>query len=240
MSISDPVESRRSRSRRADDRTWVTSAPVAAKTAVFSSAPVPAVRGLAVSMVTRSARLADRDPADAPRRCRCRAARRRSSARARGWPAVRASPGRAAPRTGRSRRGCRCRGSAGSPASCSAWPGRCRRQVALGGRAEADVVPVAPSSAMSSSVRWVACTTVVPGPSRPSSCEQPRSGYAVRREAVLVLARLLGQVDVQRVRARGTTCELVARHRPHRVDRGAATSRRRAPRSAQRSASPSQ
>ncbi len=36
--------------------TWTTSAAVAANTAVCSSAPVPAVRGLAVSRVTRSAR----------------------------------------------------------------------------------------------------------------------------------------------------------------------------------------
>ena len=56
---------------------------------------------------------------------------------------------------------------------------------------------------------------------QPLVVEQARGRDAVRREAVLVLARLLGEVDVQRV-ATAEDVELVARHRAHRVDRGRA------------------
>ena len=45
------------------------------------------------------------------------------------------------------------------------------------------LVPVVPSSSMSSSVRWVACTTVVSGPSRSAPCSS-RVGvtpYAARQ-----------------------------------------------------------
>ena len=51
---------------------------------------------------------------------------------------------------------------------------------------------------MSASVRWVACTTVVPGPSSAVVVEQPGRGDAVRRQAGVVLGDLLGEVDVQR------------------------------------------
>ena len=82
------------------------------------------------------------------------------------------------------------------------------------------LVPVAPSSAMSSSVRWVACTTVVPGPSSAGVGEQLGRGDAVRREAGVVLGDLLGEVDVQRLPGRlDDDRQLLARHRADRVDR---------------------
>ena len=104
-------------------------------------------------------------------------------------------------------------------------------QVALGRRAHADrTCRRCPSSPMSSSVRWVACTAVVRGPSRPRSCSS-RVGvtpYAARQASFS--AALLGDVHVQRRlvrRPRRRPCELVGRHRPHRVRRGADHARRR-------------
>ncbi len=88
----------------------------------------------------------------------------------------------------------------GRPASASP-PGRpdAVGQVAFGGRAEADTVcRLSPSRSRSSSVRWVACTAVVAGPSTPCSVQQRGRRAAVRGAAGVVLGRLLGQVHVQR------------------------------------------
>ena len=56
------------------------------------------------------------------------------------------------------------------------------------------------SAAMSSSVRWVAWTSVLSGVRCPASAKHLRRGHAVRRQALLVLRDLLGEVDVQRRR----------------------------------------
>ena len=118
----------------------------AAKTTAPSSRPAPAVRGLAGSTTTRSARW---PTAIAPASSQPSEAwpvgggggeqlGGRSSARAAGWPAARRARRRASPRRGRSRRGCRSRGSAGRPASCEpAARADAVAEVALGGRAEA-------------------------------------------------------------------------------------------------------
>ena len=56
---------------------------------------------------------------------------------------------------------------------------------------------------------------------QPLVVEQPGRRDAVRRQAGLVLGDLLGEVDVQR-RPAAEHVQLVARHGPHRVDRGRA------------------
>ena len=50
---------------------------------------------------------------------------------------------------------------------------------------------------MSSSVRWVACTALVSGPSTPRVGEHLGGRDAVRRQAGVVLRDLLGEVDVE-------------------------------------------
>ena len=198
----EPPRSRRSRRRargrrpprspcrtttRPSTTTWVTSSAAAAKTAVCSSAPVPAVRGRAsVSSVTRSARrptairagVVEAEAVVAGRAWRPRAARPRSSGRAAGWPAARRARRPASPRTGRSPRGCRSPASAGCPASCSARLGPdAVAEVALGGRAEAGVGRAARrGSRTSSSVRWVAWTARGQRAERAGVGEQPGSG----------------------------------------------------------------
>ena len=59
-------------------------------------------------------------------------------------------------------------------------------------------VPVRARRATSSSVRWVACTAVVAGPSAPAVVQERGRGAAVGGEAGGVLVGLLGEVDVQR------------------------------------------
>ena len=221
-----------------DDRpstiTWMTSSAVAAKTAVFSSAPVPAVRGVVGVEGDQVGALPDRDRAGVVEaeagvpvvRGRGQQLGRGPVAALAGWPAARRARPRASPRTGRSPRGCRCRASARLPASCSRAAGAdAVAEVALGGGAEAGVgAGCSPSSRMSSSVRWVAWTAVVPRPSSAGVGEHLGRGAAVRRDARLVLGDLLGEVDVQRARrapAPATTRHLVARHGADGVDRRA-------------------
>ncbi len=102
-----------------------------------------------------------------------RAARRPTSVHAPGSPAARASRRRASPRTGRSRHGCPTRASAASPRRGGSATVRCRRRgrVRWWGRSTR-YVPDSPSSRTSSSVRWVAWTAVVIGPSTPSSASR--------------------------------------------------------------------
>ncbi len=101
---------------------------------------------------------------------RRRSALRRTSGRAGGWRVARPSRPRASPRRGRSPRGCRSPSVSGLPASCS-----CRLGPTPSPRSRSVVgqkqlwVPVAPRWAMSSEVRWVACTALVSGPSTPWS-----------------------------------------------------------------------
>ena len=139
------------------------------------------------------------------------------------WPAVRAAPARAAPRTGRSPRAGReprlrraaGRRPAGAPARCRRpgpvrWWGRSRR-----------AVPVPPSRAMSSSVRWVACTAVVGGPSSPCRASSSVGRAAVEGLHRGVLGRLLAEVDVQRPgrdAASADRARSLAGHGPDRVD----------------------
>ena len=186
--------------------TWVTSSATAAKTAVFSSAPVPAVRGLAASSVTRSARwpTAIRPTSSQPRESWPRRGgleqlgRRPVPALLRGQPLVElhgahlleqvdhrvAVAAQGEPRPGVVRGDgwgrCRRRGRA-------RWSGRSRRRA--GPRR---------SGAMSSSVRcvaWTAGRVLVEGA---GLGDDLRRGQAVGREALLVLRHLLGQVEVQR------------------------------------------
>ena len=188
--------------------TWVTSSATAAKTAVCSSAPVPAVRTWSVSIVTRSARLADRDragvvPAEASRAAVPAVQQlggRPVAALLRGEPLVEldgahlleqvdhgvAVGAEREPRAGvverAARARCRRRGRA-------RWWGRSRR-----------TPRASPISRMSSSVRWVACTSVLRSVEVAGLGEDLGRGEAVRREALLVLGDLLGEVDVQRRR----------------------------------------
>ena len=72
-------------------------------------------------------------------------------------------------------------------------------------------VSLPPSSLMSPSVRWVACTTVVRGPSTPASYSTAAGVPPVRGQTGVVLGDLLGQVDVQRrtvPRATSTTAPI--------------------------------
>ena len=162
------------------------------------AAPAPAVRAAPVATVTRSAGAAD--ARCGPRRSsRARGARRGRGVqqlgadvnrRARRWPAARrVSTARALLEAGRStawlslprrqrRAGLEQRAGRADPVA----------QVALGRRAEADAGAAAPPSrAMSSAVRWVACTAVVRGPSAPGVGEQRGRGAAVGGEAGVVL-----------------------------------------------------
>ena len=146
-----------------------------------------------------------------------------------GRPAARPSPGRAAPRTGRSPRGCRCRCVIRQPASCSrrAGPMPSARSRSVVGVMQT-LVPVVPSSSMSSSVRWVACTTVVSGPSRSASCSS-RVGvtpYAARQASFSATCSERWTCSGARP---WKTAQLVARHRPHRVDGRRAVARARRP-----------
>ena len=81
--------------------------------------------------------------------------------------------------------------------------------------------PAPPSTSMSSSVRWVPCTTAVRGPSAPASASSPVGVRPVAASAVRVLRGLLGQVHVQHAVGTGRLHHgrhLGDRHRPHGVD----------------------
>ena len=79
-------------------------------------------------------------------------------------------------------------------------PGRCRRprsRSVVGQRHTPVRCPVRVGD-VRRSVRWVACTAVVRGPSTPCVAQQRGRRAAVHRQALLVLGGLLGEVDVQR------------------------------------------
>ena len=189
--------------------TCTTSAAVAANTAVCSSAPVPAVRGLAVSRVTRSARCPTAiDPASANPRL--------------AWPVAAASSSAAVqcPRSWLASRSSISRPRISSNGSITAWlslpsvirqPACCSRaggtdavgEVALGGGRDADVgaggaeqLDVVVGEVGRVHDRGVGAEEV-------RLVQQPGRGDAVRREAGLVLGDLLGEVHVQRRAARG-------------------------------------
>ena len=86
-----------------------------------------------------------------------------------------------------------------APASSSrrAGPMPSARSRSVVGHRQA-VTPAPPSSATSSSVRCVAWTAVKRSDSAPASASSAGRRAAVRREALLVLLRLLGDVRVQR------------------------------------------
>ena len=207
--------------------TWVTSAAVAAYAAVCSSAPVPAVRGLAVSRVTRSA--------GAPTSIRVEPACRRADQLGGGPVAALPVASRSSissPRISSNRsmtawlslpRVSR------PPASCSrrAGPMPSPRSRSVVGQMQT-LVPVVPSSSTSSlgQVRRVHDRGV--RSEQVGLVQQPGRGDAVRREAVVVLGDLLGEVDVQR-RSAVEDRQLLARHRAHRVDRRRAVARRARP-----------
>ena len=108
----------------------------------------------------------------------------------------------------------------GAPASCSARAGpmpSARSRSVVGHRHTP--VPEPPSSAMSASVRWVACTAVVRRPEHALGGEQAGRRQPVAGEARGVLGGLLGEVHVQgtALGGLGDDGERVAGHRPHRV-----------------------
>ena len=120
-----------------------------------------------------------------------------------GWPAARPSRRRASPRTCRSPRGCRCRGSAARRRRPGRGPGRCRRPgpVRWSGRSRRRC-RCRRAVLTSASVRWVACTAVVSGAEHAVPVEQLGGGAAVHGPALLVLGALLGEVHVQRAGVR--------------------------------------
>ena len=141
-------------------------------------------------------------------------------------PGVRPSRVRASRGTGRRRRSGRSRGRSGRRRRPGAWPGRCRRR----GRprwwgTSPRSTPAAPSSARSSSVRWVACTTLSRGVSAPSAVEDAGRRGPVRGQAVGVLLRLLREVDVQRHVGGQAGEDRPASRRPARRARSAARRR---------------
>ena len=211
--------------------TWTTSAAVAANTAVCSSAPVPAVRGVVVSRVTRSARAPTRiSPASGKPRLEWPVAVPAvSSSAALQWPRL-----CCASRSSISTARISSNGSitawlslprvSGLPASWSSrlGPTPSPRSRSVVGQKQA-TVRVVPRWRMSSVVTRVACTAVVIGPEDPVVGEQLGRGGAVRRHAGVVLLGLLGDVHVQRPAGRRLDDDrhLLGRHRADGVDRGA-------------------
>ena len=129
-------------------------------------------------------------------RRRARAPRRRCARAAPGAGRIRAG---AAPRTSRASPGCRSRSSIGTPASSQ--PGRSQRPSprlasVLGQRTMP--APLAATAAISCAVEWVAWTSCQRA-SRPAFAneplDRPRAG---RADALVDLAGLLGDVDVDR------------------------------------------
>ena len=191
-------------------------------------APVPRVRMVSRSTVTRSARWpsAIRPASSKPsERCPSYVAAA-SSSRADQWP-----------RCWVASRSCISTARISSNRSITAWlsepsvrvaPASCNRRAGPMPSARSrsvvgqkqTLVRLSPSSRMSSSVRWVACTAVVSGPSAPASASSWVGVMPVAVEAGLVLRDLLGEVHVQRLALRrlDDDRELVARHRAHRVD----------------------
>ena len=84
--------------------------------------------------------------------------------------------------------------------------------------------PQPPSRSRSPASTWMACTTVVRGPSTSSSYSSLAGRYAVERLARVVLGLLFRHVHVQRgappVRPGHHRVHLVPRHRADRMDRG--------------------
>ena len=83
------------------------------------------------------------------------------------------------------------------------WPARSPARCRPLGRARSwdtgrSWYPDDPSSSMSAAVRCVPCTAVVSGPSTPACASSAGRGHPRGGQALLVLARLLGEVYVQR------------------------------------------
>ena len=225
--LGDPGEQQR-RHHLPPDR--LASAAVAAKTTVSGVAPAPRVRiGLEVDRDEVGA-LALGDPTRVVEAQRPVAVVRRGSEQLRGRPVTAALGGQPLVHLHRAHllEQVDHRMAVGAQRQrCAGVVQPTRRtdpvgQVALGGRAEADVgarLPQQPDVVLAQVGR------VHGGGQRTERSglgEQLRGGDVVRRQAGFVLGDLLGDVDVQR-HARGGLddhLQLVPRHRTHRVDRG--------------------
>ena len=205
-----------------------TSAPVAAKTSVSAVAPVPRVRMVSRSTVTRSARCPSA----------IRPASSKPSERCPSYVAA-ASSSRAdqCPRFWVASRSCISTARISSNRSITAWlsepsvrvapelrnrragPMPSARSRSVVGQKQT-LVRLCPSRRMSPSVRWVACTARGQRAERAGLGEQLGRGHAGRVEAGLVLRDLLGQVHVQRLALRrlDDDRDLGARHGADRVD----------------------